>query len=534
MKSPLEVLSLYPRHDGSLTSLVETRCDRDPDRPFLWFEGRVTSWGGFRSAVSNTARVLRQLGIGRGDRVAVMARNSDTYVVLFFALARIGAILVPVNPDFGVEEAGYVLGHAEVSAVFCAGEAWPTAQEACQSVRLGARLVSLEDEGPGVPALSDLLSRTPLPEMREADGGTADSVCLILYTSGTTGFPKGVMHTQRSFVLAGEGFVERMHLQAEERLLCILPLFHINALFYSLGGAAVAGATLALAPRFSASRFWRLVVDSGASEVNIIAAVGSILARRPRSEFVARHGLTKVYGAPITQEIYATFREDFGIPTLIEGYGMTEIPGACNLPFAGPHVIGSMGRPARHPDPAIPFAELRIVDETGRDLPAGEIGELWVRTPIAMKGYYRDPEQSAAAFRDGWFATGDLVRCDDNGFYYFVARRKDIIRKRGENIAGAELDRVIDLHPQVARAAAIAVPAALGEDDILVAVVREPGATLDAAEVGAWCAQHLAPIKRPRYVVFVEALPETPTHRVAKFKLKDDATLLERAVDLGA
>jgi len=359
-----------------------------------------------------------------------------------------------------------------------------------------------------------------------------EDICLILYTSGTTGFPKGVMHSQRNFVLAGEGFVERMYLQPEDRLLCILPLFHINALFYSLGGTVAAGASIVLAPRFSASGFWPLAAKSGATEVNILAAVGSILTRRPRTEFVPGHRLRKVYGAPITPEAAEAFRNEFGVSTLIEGYGMTEIPGACNNPFLGPQKLGSIGRPALHPDHRIPLAELRVADEEGRDVPDGETGELLARTPILMKGYYRDPEQTAAAFRDGWFMTGDLVRRDRDGFYYFVARKKDIIRRRGENIAGAELDRVVGLHPGVAEAAAIAVPAELGEDEILVAVVAKPGATLTASDIAQWCAQRLAPAKVPRYVAFVNSLPHTPTHRVAKFPLKNDPTLLARAVDL--
>jgi crotonobetaine/carnitine-CoA ligase len=340
------------------------------------------------------------------------------------------------------------------------------------------------------------------------------------------------MHSQRSFVLAGEGFVERMHLQPEDRILCILPLFHINALFYSLGGTLAAGASIVLAPRFSASGFWRLAAETGATEVNIIAAVGNILARRSRSEFVPTHRLSKVYGAPVPSDAAEAFRKDFGVTTLIDGYGMTEIPGASNVPFLGPHKIGSLGRPALHPDRRVRFAELRVVDAEGRDLPDGETGELLVRTPIAMQGYYRDPEQTAAAFREGWFVTGDLVRRDADGFYHFVARKKDIIRRRGENIAGAELDRVLGQHPDVAEAAAIGVPSELGEEEILVAVVRKIGTAVTAQEIADWCGSHLAANKVPRYVVFLESLPHTPTHRVAKFPLKNDPTLLTRAVDL--
>lgn len=529
-RTPLDVLSLYAGHDGSLPGLLASRVARNGERLFLRF-GEVTwSWSAFQDATERAARMLASRGIAKGDRLAVMAPNSDAWVLLFFALARIGAILVPVNPDFGVDEANFILAHADVAAVACTPETMSVARQACAGLDRSPWFMLLEGRTESVAGFSELVAAVPAAPV--VGTGGPDDICLIMYTSGTTGYPKGVMHSQRNFTMAGEGFVERMHLQPEDRLLCVLPLFHINALFYSLGGAAAAGAAIVLAPRFSASRFWRLAAESGATEVNIIAAVGNILSRRPRSEFVPGHRLTKVYGAPIAPELVDVFRNEFGVSVLIEGYGMTEIPGACNLPFAGPHKYGSMGMPALHPDRRIAFAELRVVDDEGRDVPPGEVGELLVRTPIVMKGYYRDPEQTAAAFRDGWFVTGDLVRRDDEGFHYFVARKKDIIRKRGENISGAELDRVIRLLPGVADAAAIAVPSDLGEDEILVAVVRGRGAALTARDIGVWCARHLAPIKVPRYVVFVDSLPQTPTHRVAKFKLRNDPTLQARAVDL--
>ena len=213
------------------------------------------------------------------------------------------------------------------------------------------------------------------------------------------------------------------------------------------------------------------------------------------------HRITKAYGAPIPAEIDRIFREEFGVPVMLEGYGMTEIPGACNNPFPGAGLgemrLGSMGKPARHPDHSMPFAELRVVDDDGRDLPVGATGELAVRTPIIMKGYYRDPEATKAAFRDGWFLTGDLVRRDADGYFWFVARKKDIIRRRGENISGAELDRVIGEHSAVAEAAAIAVPSPLGEDDILVAVVLRPGMQATAQEIADWCRARLAAHKVP-------------------------------------
>jgi crotonobetaine/carnitine-CoA ligase len=340
------------------------------------------------------------------------------------------------------------------------------------------------------------------------------------------------MHSQRSFVTCGEAFVQRVHLQDDDRVMIVLPLFHINALFYSVAGTLAAGASMAIVPRFSASTFWQAAVDTGATEVNIIEAIGTILKNRPRSEFRPGHGIRKVYG--VRESVADTFRDEFGIPHLIGGYGMTEIPGVTCNPFDGPQKKGSMGPIGRHPDPSRPWAECCVVDDEGRDVGAGNMGELVVKTPILMQGYFRDPEQTKAAFRDGWFLTGDLVRRDEDGYFYFVSRKKDIIRRRGENIAGAELDRVVSTHPAVHEAAAIAVPSELGEDEILVAVVPKSGQRVTAEEIAQWCRERLAPMKVPRFVAVVDELPHTPTHKVAKAVMRSDRTLVERATDLAA
>ena len=292
-------------------------------------------------------------------------------------------------------------------------------------------------------------------------------------------------------------------------------------------------ASLALAAKFSASAFWHTATATGATQVNIIAAIGNILARRPRSEFDPRHRLRAVYGAPISPELERVFREEFHVPAVIEGYGMTEIPGAANNPFDGEKRPNSMGQAAVHPDPAVSFAELRLVDDAGRDVAEGEVGEIWAKTPILMQGYYKDPAQTAASIENGWFKTGDLARRDGDGYYYFVARKKDIIRRRGENISGAEIDRVVGDHPAVLLCDQIPGPSELGEDEILVAIVKKPGAKVSAQDIAAWCRERLAAIKVPRYVAFVESLPLTATQRVQKFQLRQDATLLQRAVDLG-
>jgi carnitine-CoA ligase len=532
MRRPIEVLSDYRPHGGTLDSMLASRAAAAPGREFLVFEDTASSYADVQHRVGRAAALFAARGVTAGDRIGVMSTNHPSTVIALMALARIGAVMVPVNPDFRAAEAGYVLEHAQVSGVLCSPQALPTVREAVAAMTPAPWLMLNRAGTAGAPWFDDEVAATPGPV--PDDTATPDAACVFIYTSGTTGFPKGVMHSQRALLLAGEGFVQRMYLQPEDRLLCVLPMFHVNALFYSLAGALAAGATLILVPRFSASTFWRDVVRSRATEANTIAAVSQILMRRPRSEFLPGHPLRKIYGAPFSAETYEVFAREFGVPTLIEGYGMSEIPGALNNPFEGPHKIGSMGKPSLHPDPRIELAQLNIVDDQGRELPDGQTGELVVRTPLVMLGYYRDAAQTRAAFRDGWFLTGDLAWRDGDGYFWFVARKKDIIRKRGENISGAELDRVVELHPDVLQAAAIPVPDALGEDEILVAVALRPGATLDARAVADWCRERLAPLKVPRYVVFVDTLPQTPTHRVAKYKLREDASLIARAVDLAA
>jgi len=450
-------------------------------------------------------------------------------VLLLFALARIGAIVVPVNPEFSAADAKYVLTHAGVSAVVCSSGTLEAVQEAARGIDPCPWLALVDRATDDLPSFADLVESgadTALP-----DDVSPDDTFAIVYTSGTTGFPKGVMHSQRNFVLAGERHIVRVNLQPDDRALCILPMFHVNALFNVLASTVAAGASMVIAPRFSASQFWRLAADTGATQVNVMMAISAILARRPRSEFVPGHRLRVVNGSGFTQETLDVYRNEFGIATVIEGLGMTEIPGAFSNPYEGPHKLGSMGKPGRHPDPELAWTRARILDEEGRDVPDGMVGELAVRIPTLMQGYYRDPGETAASFRDGWFMTGDLVRRDADGYYFFVARKKDIIRRRGENISGAELDRVLAEHPCVSEAAAIAVDAEIGEDEILAVVVPKSGAALTAVEIRSWCAERLSPHKVPRFVAFVATLPHTPTHKVAKHVLKKDPALRANADD---
>jgi crotonobetaine/carnitine-CoA ligase len=436
--------------------------------------------------------------------------------------------LVPANPDLKAAEVGYIFRHAGVSAVACNKDLLPVAREACGPILPDPWFVLLDGADTDAPNLMTLIESKPVAALPAP--AQADDICIIIYTSGTTGFPKGAMHTQRNFVTSGEANVARLWLQPTERIFTVLPLFHINALFYSLAGTIAAGATIIIIEKFSASKFWQQAVDTGATQVNLILTISLILRERPRSEFRPNHKIRIVYG--VRPEDEQCFREEFGISNLMNGIGMTEIPGIICNPYVGERKFNSLGPIGVHPDPHRPWAECRIVDDDGKDLGPDEVGELWVKHPIVMKGYFRDPEQTRAAFEGVWFKTGDLMRRDADGYFYFFTRKKDIIRRRGENIAGAEIDRVLEKHPDVLEAAAIPVPSDMGDEEILAVIVPRPGTAPGAQDIAQWCADHLSAMKVPRFVLFVSEIPHTPTFKVAKQELKADPTLKSRAIDL--
>jgi crotonobetaine/carnitine-CoA ligase len=527
--SPLEVIGLYPDHHFTLTSLLKSRLDLDPSRPFIIFNEKIITWGEFAAARDKTAQMLLARGVKKGDRIAIMAHNHDAHVLLLFSLARIGAIMVPVNPEFGVEEAKYILNHSGALGIFCSAQTYPIAKEATQGFEVQPWFCSMDGEIAQVPDLMQSISAPK--EIALPEDVFADDICVLVYSSGTTGFPKGVMHSQRNLVLCAERQVARVELQPDDRCMCVLPMFHVNALFYSILGTVAAGCCLVIVGKFSASKFWETVAKTGTTQVNLIMAVTSILARRSREEFVPGVRLRCVSGSPFTKETMDVFLNEFGVERVIEGFGMTEIPGAFSNPYDGPHLLASMGYPGKHPDPDMTWTEARVVDDDGIDVPHGTTGELVVKIPTMMKGYFNDPEQTAAAFRDGWFLTGDLVYRTPEGCFYFVARKKDIIRRRGENIAGAELDRIIGQHPNVLEVATIATDSELGEDEIMAVVVPRPGTNLVEEDVRTWCTERLAAHKIPRFVIFVDKLPYTPTHKIAKFVLKKDPSLRARAID---
>ncbi|HYB20123.1 MAG TPA: AMP-binding protein, partial [Thermodesulfobacteriota bacterium] len=359
-----------------------------------------------------------------------------------------------------------------------------------------------------------------------------EDMAQIIYTSGTTGFPKGVIHAQKDFVLTGEAFTLCAGIEENDRLMTFSPLFHANAEYYSTMGALAGGASLILIAKFSAGQFWDQVVYYGATEFNFIGAVGRILCARPEREFRPEHGVKTAYGALVTSDVYEMFTRRFKIPNVIDGYGLSEVPRVSQNPIGGVIKMKSMGIPAKHPDPNLTFTEVKVVDEEGRAVGPGVKGELVVRSPVMMKGYFKDEEKTKEAIRDGWLYTGDYVYQDEDGYLFFVDRKKDIIRRKGENISASEVETVVLSHPKVLEAAVVAVPSELGEDEALAVLVLKEGQALTPEEVIDWCKECLADFKIPRYIQFRGSLPKTATQRVAKYLLKQEKDLLAASFDL--
>jgi crotonobetaine/carnitine-CoA ligase len=334
---------------------------------------------------------------------------------------------------------------------------------------------------------------------------------MLLYTSGTTGAPKGVVNRYQSSNLEGIRLLGAM-LQPDDVLYTCLPLFHANALLLSTVRALVLGYPLALSRRFSASRFWDEIRRYGVTTFNSLGAMIPILMKQPEREDDADNKVRLVFSAACPASVWAEFEQRFGLH-LIEAYAAVDGAGfAVVNPGNAP--VGSFGKPA---------TPVRIVDDAGREVPVGEPGELLFQVDDARRRkveYYKNEGASSAKIRDGWLQTGDLVTSDAEGNLYFVDRKTDSLRRRGENISSWEVEREINAHPDVLESAVIGVPSELGEDDVMAVVVLKEGRTLTPADLIDHCQGRMARFMVPRYLEFRDALPKTETHRVQKSLLK--------------
>lgn len=505
---------------ATVGELLFRQADRVPDRPALWFGGHTVSYREVASYALRLARGLRELGVREGDTVCVMLPNHPDYVYVWFAVAWLGAVMVPINIHLKGESLTYILDHSDARVLIYDVKYTEQVTPALDQLARFNCVVVRRNPGDITPVhetcrLADLYE---LPEDSEGATLRPEKVHAILYTSGTTGMPKGVMLSHCAYVNSARHFAEDMvRAGSDDVLYTCLPLFHINAQAHTVLPAFALGAMAALGERFSASRFWDEIRESGATVFNSLAAMIPILCKQPPSPRDRNHRARVTACAATPKDVWTEFERRFGVK-IIEGYGLTETAGFCMTNPYNAVRIGSMGKP-------MGFVEMMVADEEGQPLPPGQPGEVLIRARqphVLMEGYYKDPQRTAEALRNGWFHTGDRAYMDEDGFFYFVDRVKQIIRRRGENISSWEVEKVVNAHPDVLESAAVGVPSELGEEEVKICVVPRPGRSIDPVDLIRWCEERMAYFMVPRYVEIRESLPKTATERVEKYKLKEE------------
>lgn len=515
----------------NVRDFLVTAAERNSDQPFLIWQDKEQTYAEFVANVDAAAAVWHEMGVRKGDRVAFMADNSPGFLHAWLGLAKLGAILVAVNTGFKLDEARYLVEHSEAVAALVDpkyADVFTEIKRTTPSLRTLSALGG--DNGlTDFPEAMAQVGPVSLPEVALK----GDDVISLIYTSGTTGRPKGVMQTHRNYVLTGQAYPHWVNMNKGDRVYACLPLFHINSQAYSTMGAIGAEGALVLAPRFSASGFWPEVRRHKVNVFNYIGAMAVILSKSEPSPADRDHEVRTAYGVPaLPSDVREEVEKRFGMDC-ISGFGMSETTYGLLEPRDQPRRPGTMGIPRHHPDPSVPRTEARIVDEQGNELGPREVGELVLKNAAMMVGYFKDPERTAEALRDGWLHTGDSAWRDEDGWFYFVDRVKDIIRRRGENVSSLEVEMTLNAHPAVRQSAVIGVPSELLDEDICALVVPQPGQKPEPSELIAWCTERLARFKVPRYLEFVTELPLTPTGKIEKHRLRaGDYTPGER-IDIG-
>lgn len=496
--SPLRCL---PSTQRTLPALLELQASRHGERPILRRDGVELTVAELRDAAAGAAGRLAAAGIGPGDAVAMISENRIELLELWLGSLWLGALAVPVNTALRSSQLEHVLRDA------------------------GAKLAIVEAEF--VEALDEVRAR--LPGLREVwrfddDGGPAESVpavvaapgdtCTILYTSGTTGPSKGVLCPHAQWYWWATVTSEALGVTEEDVLYTCLPLFHTNAL-NAFTQALVAGAVFVPGPRFSASRMWQRLTEAEATVTYLLGAMVHILVKRDPDPLERSHRVRVALAPATPAALYEPFQERFGI-RLVDGWGSTEANMVLSTAGGGAPP-GSMGSVEGGFD-------ARVVDENDEEVPDGVPGELVVRSylPYAFAaGYHGLPDKTVEAWRNLWLHTGDRVVRDADGWYWFVDRLKDSIRRRGENISSYEVEAVLAAHPDVAAVAVVPVPSEVGEDEVLACIVPREGREPDPCELMRYCEPRLAYFAIPRYVEFLKELPLTSSGKIEKYRLRE-------------
>jgi long-chain acyl-CoA synthetase len=488
---------------------VERIARQDPDRQAIVFEGRDISYGALDACACALANSLRANGVHRGDRVALYLPNIPAFMLAYLAGEKVGAIVVSVNSIFKSEEVKYLLNDSGAKVVFTTAELLPNVpRAACPSIE---KTVVCEGEVSDEIVLGDWLAAGK-PAF-ETEDMAADDPAVLLYSSGTTGFPKGVTLTHNNIITNTRAAVNSSHHGPEDRLAIFLPLFHVFAQNYIMNAGFVAGATLVLFRRFvpdavlDAIERERVTMFFGVPTIYI-----TLLGAKVPKEKLASIRYYFSAAATMPQEISRRWTETYG-PAVHEGYGLTECSPCAAYNHVSKHKFGSVGT-------AIEDFEVKIFDENDRELPRGEWGEIVMRGPGVMREYWGRPEDTAQALRSGWLHSGDIGRMDEEGYIFIVDRVKDMINASGFKVWPAEVEHYLYQIPQIKEVAVYGIPDDLKGEAVCAAVVLNAGAQLGAEEVIDWCKKKLAAYKTPARVDIVKELPKSATGKILKRMLR--------------
>lgn len=500
---------------------IARSAQRHPDKPAVFFRDHVLTYAQLWGAVQAAAAGFRDnLGIQPGDRVGIVLPNVPQFVIAYHALSQLGAIAVPVNPLLKAPEIQYIWNNAGVVA----------------AITFPMLLQAVLDAKSGIPSLRDILivgADSDLPEgIKPFDSMlkpptaplpspaiSPEDPAVFIYTSGTTGFPKGVMLTHRNILSNIESCQAHLEFGNDEVILTVLPLFHSFGQTVCMNYMLWLGGAICLVERFTPA----LVLENiEKRRVTIAAMVPAMYGAILQTPMEREYDLSSLKfcvsgGSPMPEPLQLAFESKFNC-AILEGDGPTEcspVTSVNPIPGKGSRKIGSVGVP-------VPGVEIKIFDDDDRELPQGEIGEIVVRGPNVMKGYYNDPESTAEAMRSGWYHTGDMGRFDEDGYLYIVDRKKDMIIVGGINVYPSEVENSLLRHPAVADVAVIGLHNAERGEIPCAVIVPKPGVEADAKEIMAWCRHQMAIYKAPRQVIFRTELPRSATGKVVKRLLKKE------------
>ena len=517
-----------PASPSNIRELLEAQVERTPDKEFLVLKSgdRVFTYRQFDDEVNRAAAVLAGLGVAPGDRVSLLLVNRAEYLIFYFGCFKIGAWAGPVNALLKPQEIEFIIADSEAATVVTQPDLLPhldTAREHVPSLR-NVIVVGDDEKWTVIDNLSGsinekrLVAPNPVPQTTNPELNLDDEA-VIIYTSGTAGKPKGVLLTHGNLLSNAQQIAEWLALTAEDRSLILMPLFHVNALMTTTMAALWVGGSIVLAPRFSASHHWETISRYGVTYFGSVATMLSILNHAypgglPASLDLSRFRFALCGSAPVPIEVLKTFESLFKFP-VIEGYGLSE--STCRATFnpIDDRRAGSVGKPIGN--------EVRIFDENDHQVGPHQVGEIVLRGPNILKSYYKNEAATQEAFLSGWFHTGDLGYRDEDGFFYVVDRKSDMIIRAGENIYPREIDEVLYQHPKVRDAATIGVPHELYGEEVKSFVVPREGEEITGQEIIDFCRERLADFKCPKTVEFVEDIPKGPTGKLLKRELVRDA-----------